>query len=72
MNKIDEAWAVLKRLPADKQELAAEAILDFAADSGDLQLSAEQIAELERRLQDAEPKTITLDEFRSRIRNIVS
>jgi hypothetical protein len=36
MNKIDDAWEILRRLPPEKQEIAAEAILDFATESGDL------------------------------------
>jgi hypothetical protein len=72
MNKIDEAWALLKRLPADKQELAADAILDFATESSDLLLSDEQVTEIERRLQDKDAKSLTLDEFRSRVRKLAS
>ncbi|MGQ0742094.1 MAG: hypothetical protein ACT4OG_07345 [Alphaproteobacteria bacterium] len=72
MNKIDEAWAILKTLPADKQEIAAEAILDFAERSEDVQLSEQQITALQRRLQDQDAKSITLEEFRSRVRKLGS
>ena len=72
MNKIDEAWALLRRLPADKQEMAADAILDFATESKDLLLSDEQVGELERRLEDVDARCMTLDEFRSRVGKLVS
>jgi putative addiction module component (TIGR02574 family) len=72
MNKIDETWALLKRLPSEKQEIAAEAILDFAAESDGLQLSAEQVAEVERRLQDRKASTLTIEEFRAGVRKLGS
>jgi putative addiction module component (TIGR02574 family) len=72
MNKIDEAWSILKTLPAEKQEMAADALLDFAAHAGDLELDREHMAELERRLQDGKAKSITLDEFRARVRKLAS
>jgi putative addiction module component (TIGR02574 family) len=67
MNKIDEAWALLKSLPESEQEIAAEAILDFAAQNNDLQLGEEQLAELQRRLDDPDPKTVPWEEVRIRL-----
>ena len=66
MNKIDDAWAVLKALPEAEQEIAAEAILDYAARET-IQLSEEQAAEVRRRLNDAGAASITPDELRKRI-----
>jgi hypothetical protein len=67
MNKIDEAWAVLKKLSPREQELAAEAILDFAANASEFVLTDEQVAEVNRRLQETDPKTIDPAELRARL-----
>jgi hypothetical protein len=67
MNKIDDAWAALKKLSPDEQDLAAEAILDYADRTQDFGLSDEQVAEVKSRMQEADPKTITVGELRSRI-----
>lgn len=67
MNKIDEAWAVLKKLSPREQELAAEAILDFAANASEFALTDEQVAEVNRRLQETDPKTIDPAELRERL-----
>jgi hypothetical protein len=68
MNKIDDAWAILKRLPQQQQELAADAILDYAAKAHDLELSDEQAAEVRRRLSDPEARAISPDDLRARLR----
>jgi putative addiction module component (TIGR02574 family) len=70
MNKIEDAWAVLKTLSPREQELAAEAILDYVAGANGLELSAQQAAEVERRLRDHAAKTVTPVELRSRLRKI--
>ena len=67
MNKIDDAWAVLKKLPPQDQELAAEAILDYAAQAHDIQLSDAQAEEIRRRLQDVEEKTVSPAQARARL-----
>jgi putative addiction module component (TIGR02574 family) len=67
MNKIDDAWTILKGLPSDEQEIAAEAILDYAARRPDLGLSEAQAAEIRSRLNETDPKTITPAELRARI-----
>jgi putative addiction module component (TIGR02574 family) len=68
MNKIDEAWAALRKLPVREQERLAEAILDFAAGSGDTYvLTDEQAAEVERRLADPNPKYLSMPEARARL-----
>lgn len=70
MNKLDEAWIALKQLPPEEQEQAAEAILDFAARERGYTLTAEQVAEVERRLAEKNPQTITLEEFKARVRDL--
>jgi putative addiction module component (TIGR02574 family) len=68
MNKLNNAWQALKKLPPEQQERAADALLDFAAQaSSDLQLSDDQAAEVERRLGDKSASGMTLDEFRARV-----
>jgi hypothetical protein len=52
MNKrLDEAITRLRELPEERQQAAAVLILDFLErDDEDVELSPEQIAEIERRL----------------------
>jgi putative addiction module component (TIGR02574 family) len=65
MNKVDEAWAALRKLPAQEQERLADAILDYAAGIDDSYvLTDEQVAEVERRLADKNAPTLTLEEAR--------
>ena len=67
MNKIDDAWAVLKKLSPHEQEVAAEAILDYAARDDGIHLSDEQVAEVRRRLSDTSEATLTPSELRARL-----
>lgn len=66
--KVELAWSALMRLTEGQQELAAEAILDFAQNGVGPALTAEHIAEVERRLADPEPKFLTLGEVRARFK----
>jgi len=52
MNKhLDDAITRLKSLPEDRQREAADLLFDFLEqDSSDIELTPEQIAEIERRL----------------------
>jgi hypothetical protein len=68
MNKIEDAWAVLKTLTPREQELAAEAILDYAAGASGFALSANQAAEVEWRLRDTDAKSMAATELRLRVR----
>lgn len=71
MNKIDEAWQALKKLPPQEQERLADVILDLAAQgSSDVQISDEQLADLELRMADKDAETMTLEEFRDRVRKL--
>ena len=69
VGKIEQAWAELMKLPEDEQEVAADAILDYTSGGHGIELSAEQVAEVERRLADPNPATLTITEFRARLRN---
>jgi putative addiction module component (TIGR02574 family) len=68
--KIEQAWAELMKLPDEEQEVAAEAILDYASGGRGVELSDEQVAEVERRLAEPSPKTLTITEFRARLRKL--
>jgi len=72
MNKIDEAWQILKNLPVAEQERMADVILAFAAQSDDIQLSDEQISDVEARMRDRDAPTITMEELRARMRKLRS
>jgi putative addiction module component (TIGR02574 family) len=70
MNKIKKAWAELMKLPEGEQEVAAEAILDYTSEAQRVELSDEQAAEVERRLADPAAETLTITEFRARLRKL--
>ena len=64
MNKLEQAWEELKKLSQGEQETAAAAILDFAARDRDVELTDEQVVEVERRLADPNPTYLTLSQVR--------
>jgi len=66
-NKLDIAIAELTKLPADEQDIAAQAILDFVGDGGRPELSDAQADEVRRRMADPEPRFLTLAEARARL-----
>ena len=68
--KVEQAWAELLKLPEDEQEVAADAILDYASGSRGIALTDEQVAEVRRRLAEPDPKTLTITEFRARLRKL--
>lgn len=59
MNKqLDEAITRLRELPEDRQQAAAVLLLDFLEhDEEEIELTAEQIAEIERRLEEDDVAT---------------
>jgi hypothetical protein len=65
-NKLDTAIAELAKLPADEQEIAAEAILDFVG-GGRPELTDAQADEVRRRMAEPEPRFLTLAEARARL-----
>ena len=68
--KIEQAWTELLKLPEDEQEVAADAILDYASGGRGISLSDEQVAEVNRRLSEPNPKTLTITEFRAKLRKL--
>jgi len=66
----DQIKAVLDRVltwPRERQEDAAQLLLDMERDGGDsVRLTDEQVAEVERRLADPQPKFLTLEDVRAR------
>ena len=67
---LDEALKVLQELPEDRQEAAARAIINFGAGDDEVQLSDEQVTELERRIASPNRKFISLAELDKRIRHL--
>ena len=65
---LDEAVEVLRGLPEDEQEKAARAIIDYGAHDDELQLTDEQVAEIERRMSNPDRKFISLAELGKRLR----
>ncbi len=66
----DQVKAVLDRVltwPPERQEAAARILSEMEGqDTSGLALSDEQVAEVQRRLADPEPKFLTLEEVRGR------
>jgi hypothetical protein len=67
---LEEAVRVLRELPDDRQEAAARAIINYGSDDDEVQLSDEQVAEIERRLANPNRKFISLAELDKRIRHL--
>jgi hypothetical protein len=67
---LEEAVRVLRDLPEDRQEAAARAILNYGADDDEVQLSDEDVAEIERRIADPNRKFLSLAELDKRIRRL--
>lgn len=66
---VDEAVDMLRTLPEEQQATVARAILDYGAVyDDDLQLTDEQVIEVERRIANPNRKFMTLDEVRNRLR----
>lgn len=71
MNKIDTAWSVLKSLTPREQEIAADAILDYATAAAGPTLSDGDAQEVERRIDTPDVRTMTAAELRSRIEKLL-
>jgi hypothetical protein len=54
-------------LPADQQDAAGAALLDYLDDARSLQLNDEQVAEVRRRLSDPAPRLLSVQEVRDRL-----
>lgn len=67
---LEEAMRILRELPDDRQETAARAIINYGSDDDEIQLSDEQVAEIERRIANPNRKFISLSELDKRIRRL--
>ena len=67
---LEEAVKVLRELPDERQEAAARAIINYGADDDEIQLSDEQVAEIERRIANPNRKFISLADLDKRIRHL--
>jgi hypothetical protein len=66
--KLQEVIERVRAWPEDRQEEAADVLLELEAKADDAyRLTPEQIAEVERRLADPSPRFMTLPELRARL-----
>jgi hypothetical protein len=65
---LKEVLAEIEKLPEQDQDAAAGALLEFLDQSADRQLTAEQVAEVERRRADPNEPTFSLEEVRESFR----
>jgi hypothetical protein len=66
--KLQEVIERVSRWPEDRQEEAAEVLLELEAQAdSDYRLTPEQAAEVERRLANPSPRFMTLPELRARL-----
>lgn len=69
--RLNEAIARVQALPDDRQIEAAELLFEFLDNQSEVRLTADQIAEIERRLSDDEPYA-TDDEVRAVFRRLTT
>jgi hypothetical protein len=67
---LQDSIEVLKEMPEERQETAARAIINYGAEDDDLQLTDEQVAEIERRMANPHRKFISLQELDKRLRHL--
>jgi hypothetical protein len=67
---LQKAFEQARQLPADQQDAAAGALLDYLDHMQDLYLTDEQVAEVRRRLADPDPKMLTLSEVKTRLQRL--
>ena len=65
---LKEVLAEIEKLPEQDQDAAAGALLEFLDQSSDRQLTAEQVAKVERRRADPNEPTFSLEEVRESFR----
>ena len=67
---LDQAVERLRELPQTNQDLAAVELMNFVNqfDMPQIQLSDQQLAELDRRLAEKNPKTLTMAELDARLK----
>ena len=66
---LDQVLERLRELPQTNQDLAAVELMNFVRqfDLPEIQLSDEQVAEVDRRLAMRDPKTLTMAELDARL-----
>ena len=66
---LDQAVERLRELPQTDQDLAAAELMNFVnqVDRPQIQLSGDDLAELDRRLARKHPKTLTMEELDARL-----
>jgi len=69
--RLNEAIARVQALPDERQIEAAELLFEFLDNQSEVRLTADQIAEIERRLSDDEPYA-TDDEVRAVFRRLTT
>lgn len=57
--------------PPERQETAAELLASLEAQDGDIQVSDEDLAEIDRRIADVNAPTMSLEEFRHEFRDLL-
>ena len=67
---LDQAVERVRELPETNQDLAAVELMNFVNqfDMPQIQLSDQQLAELDRRLAEKNPKTLTMAELDARLK----
>jgi hypothetical protein len=67
---LDQVVERLRELPQTNQDLAAVELMNFVKqfDMPQIQLSDQQLAELDRRLAEKNPKTLTMAELDARLK----
>lgn len=68
----DQTIAKVKKLPADEQDAAAYALLDYLENRKSMRLTDEQLAEVRRRRSDPDARLVSHDEARAFIGRLVS
>jgi hypothetical protein len=68
-NLLEEAVELLRDLPDSMQQTAARAIMDYAAAVNDVELSEEQVEEIERRMDDPNRALLSLADTQDRLRH---
>lgn len=64
---LEQALREVEQLPADQQDAAAGALLDYVRHMHELRLTDAQVAEVRRRMADTDRKLLSLEEARARI-----
>lgn len=63
----DQTIAKVKKLPADEQDAAAYALLDYLDHREDVQLTQDQLAEVRRRIADPNRTFVSYEDARRRL-----